>query len=588
MSLGKSNSGSSQSFDPELKSLLTSTFRTGQQLSQTPYQAYDAATVAPLAPAQLEGMNMTADAARAGLGQAELADAMAAARGVANFAPTNVTAGTVGLPSTPSAVGAGSVDTGIGFNNIQNQQVATPGAITASQLGMDRIGPLAALSPERVAAQGVTAQQVGPVDAVATNQINVAPITSRDVAAQTVGAQSLADTDLSPYQSQYTTGVIDAALSDLDRARQMTQNQNAASAVAANAFGGDRQGLVEAETNRAFADTAARTAANLRQAGFQNAQQMAQTDLGRAQQAGLQSAQLGLQADLANQRAGLNAATTSGQLGLQAATESGRQALQSGLAAQNANLRGALANQQAALSAGTTTADQALRAGLANQQAGLTAGSQNLQSQLDIARANQAARQAMESTQGAQNLQAQQATAANQLQASQLNAANNLAAQRANLDATLTAGQARNQGALANQDAALRAGLANQQAGLATNQLAAQVGQANQDAGLRAALANQQNVLAAAQQQLAGAGQLAQLGGTARAQAFQDASQLTGVGAQQQAAAQQLLNDRLRRFEEERDYPLRMFDVLRSGAGILPNPLTSRTKGTSTNVGLGS
>jgi hypothetical protein len=416
-----------------------------------------------MAPTQLEGMNMTADAARAGIGQQQLNDAINATKDVATFTPTSV------QPMT--------VDTGINFNQISNQNVAAPADITATQMGMDRIGPLSTLSPERVSAQGVTAQNVT--------------------------AGNVGQTDLSPYQNQFDTQVIDAALGDLDRARQMTQNQNAASAVAANAFGGDRQALVEAETNRSFAQQAANTAANLRQAGFENAQQLAQADIGRS-----------LQADMANQQVGL--------------------------------------------SAGTTSADQALRAGLANQQAGLSAGSQNLQSQLDIARANQAARQQMEATQGAQNLQARQATAANQLQAGQLNAANNMAAQRANLDAFLAAGQARNQGALANQDAALRAALANQQGGLA-----------------------------AAQQRLAGAGQLADLGGLSRAQAFQDASQLTGVGAQQQAAAQQLLNDRLRRFEEQRDYPLRMFDVLRSGAGILPNPLTSRSKGTTTNVGLG-
>jgi hypothetical protein len=67
---------------------------------------------------------------------------------------------------------------------------------------------------------------------------------------------------------------------------------------------------------------------------------------------------------------------------------------------------------------------------------------------------------------------------------------------------------------------------------------------------------------------------------------FADAAALQGVGGQQQAAAQQLLDDRYRRFAEAREYPFRMFDVLRSGAGLLPNPLTSSSKGRSTNVGL--
>jgi len=505
MSMGKNKNTASQSFDPELKNLLTSTFETGQKLSQTPYQAYEAATVAPMSPVQLEGMNMTADKARAGLGQTQLTDAMNAAKGVANFAGTDVSASTVGAPGTIGDVTGSTIDTGITFSDISPTTITDPTAVTSNTLSMNTI--------------------TDPTD------LSASTVSGSTVSANDVTAGNLGTTDLSPYQNQYTTSVVDAALGDLERARQMTQNKNAASAVSAGAFGGDRLGVLESETNRAFAQQAANTAANLRQAGFQNAQQMAQADLGRSMQAGL-------------------------------------------------------ANQQANLSASTSTADQALRAGLANQQAGLTAGSQNISATLDAARANQATRQAMEAAQGAQSIQAQQATAANQLAARQANAANSLAAGRANQQAAISAGQAANQGRLAGQDAALRASLANQQAGLATNQLTAQIGQGNQDAGLRAALANQQNALAAAQQQMAGAGQLAQLAGVNRANQFQDASQLTSVGAQQQAIAQQLLDDRLRRFQEARDYPLRMFDVLRSGAGILPNPLTSSSKGRSTNLGL--
>ena len=88
MSAGKSKNTSTQAFDPELKGMLTSTFRTGQQLAQTPYQAYDAATVAPLAPAELEGMNMTANTARAGVGQAQMNQAIAGAQAGMNFQPT--------------------------------------------------------------------------------------------------------------------------------------------------------------------------------------------------------------------------------------------------------------------------------------------------------------------------------------------------------------------------------------------------------------------------------------------------------------------------------------------------------------------
>jgi len=110
----------------------------------------------------------------------------------------------------------------------------------------------------------------------------------------------------------------------------------------------------------------------------------------------------------------------------------------------------------------------------------------------------------------------------------------------------------------------------------------------NQDASLRAQLANQSAGMQGSAIRQGAANQLAALGGDLRGTQFADAAALQGVGAQQQAAAQQLLDDRYRRFAEQREYPFRMFDVLRSGAGLLPNPLTSSTKGRSTNLGLPS
>jgi hypothetical protein len=100
----------------------------------------------------------------------------------------------------------------------------------------------------------------------------------------------------------------------------MTLNRNADSAIGANAFGGSRQGIVEAETNRAFADQAARTAAGLRQGGFDRATSLAGQDIGReignrAFQSGLFGNQLadqyqnfGLLSGIGNQQQMLNQA----------------------------------------------------------------------------------------------------------------------------------------------------------------------------------------------------------------------------------------------------------------------------------------
>jgi len=100
-----------------------------------------------------------------------------------------------------------------------------------------------------------------------------------------IGAPSQAN--LQQYTNPYETQVVNQSLADLERSRLMAQNVGGAQASAANAFGGDRQGIAEAETNRAFADQAARTASGLRQTGYQNAQTMARDAQVRNQSAGL-------------------------------------------------------------------------------------------------------------------------------------------------------------------------------------------------------------------------------------------------------------------------------------------------------------
>jgi hypothetical protein len=120
-------------------------------------------------------------------------------------------------------------------------------------------------------------------------------------------ASQLAGSDLSAYTNPYETQVVDQSLADLERSRLMQQNQMSAQASAGGAFGGSRHGIAESETNRAALDQAARTASGLRQAGFQNAQQMALTDIGATNQARQFGAQQGMTAQQLNQMAGLNA-----------------------------------------------------------------------------------------------------------------------------------------------------------------------------------------------------------------------------------------------------------------------------------------
>lgn len=278
---------------------------------------------------------------------------------------------------------------------------------------------------ERAAAQGYGAERIA----------GVGPVT-----AERVAAGQLAGTNLDPYFNPYETQVVQQSLQDIERQRLMQQNLGAAQAEAAGAYGGSRSGIAAAETNRAFAEQAARTAAGLRQAGFTQAQQAAQTDIQRA-----------LQANLANQATGLQAATTTANLGQQAQLANqaaANQAAQFGAQSQNvAALQNAQLGTQAAL-ANQAAANQAAQFGA---QAGNVAALQNA---------------------AAQNQAAQFGAQAANVAALQNALAQNQAAQ-------FGAGS-QNQAALANQQAAMQAGLANQQAGLqgqrarlaAANQLA--------------------------------------------------------------------------------------------------------------------
>lgn len=87
------------------------------------------------------------------------------------------------------------------------------------------------------------------------------------------------------YQNPYTQQVIDTALGDIERSRLMAQEQTAAQATRARAFGGSRQAVAEAETNRAALEQAAKTAAGLRASGFETAAGLGARDIAAAQQA---------------------------------------------------------------------------------------------------------------------------------------------------------------------------------------------------------------------------------------------------------------------------------------------------------------
>ena len=117
------------------------------------------------------------------------------------------------------------------------------------------------------------------------------PVTGiRDIAQ--APTPSLLGADIGAYQSPFQEQVIETTLGDIQRRADIARQQAQAQAIGAGAFGGSRSAILEAESQRPFIEQMARTSAGLRQAGFEQAQRAAESDIaremaGRQFQAGL-------------------------------------------------------------------------------------------------------------------------------------------------------------------------------------------------------------------------------------------------------------------------------------------------------------
>lgn len=254
--------------------------------------------------------------------------------------------------------------------NVAAQNVRTRFGYNPANVGAASVGTQFGYDPSQVSAQGVGTQfGYGP---------------------QNVQAGSAAG-GINTYMNPYNQQVIDTTMADLERQRLMQQNQLGAQATAARAFGGSRQGIAEAETNRAFAQQGGQLAAQLRQQGFQTALGASQQDVANQ-----------MQAALANQAAGGRAAEFGQQLGFQGQQANQQAAMQAALANQAAQAQAAQFGQQTGLQAQQANQQAAMQAALANQaaqaqaaqfgqQTGLQAQGMNQQAALQAALANQSA-----------------------------------------------------------------------------------------------------------------------------------------------------------------------------------------------------
>ena len=114
---------------------------------------------------------------------------------------------------------------------------------------------------------------------------------------------SLLTADIGAYQSPYQQQVIDATMRDIQRQADIARTGAQERAIRAGAFGGSRSAILEAESQRPFAEVMARTAAEQRERGYGQALRAAESDIARQQQMAQFAPQFELQAR--QQQAGL-------------------------------------------------------------------------------------------------------------------------------------------------------------------------------------------------------------------------------------------------------------------------------------------
>lgn len=142
---------------------------------------------------------------------------------------------------------------------------------------------------------GVTPQYM-----TAVTNTGKAPLIGTDQSAQQGNFNTAA---AQQYMNPYTDTVIKNTLGEMDRQNSMGISADGARASAAKAFGGSRQGIVDAERNRNFGKATGDMIANLQNQNYAQAQGQFNTQAGLNQQNNQFNAGMGQGAQLANQGA---------------------------------------------------------------------------------------------------------------------------------------------------------------------------------------------------------------------------------------------------------------------------------------------
>ena len=173
--------------------------------------------------------------------------------------------------------------------------------------------------------------------------------------------------DVTAYLSPYIAQVIGTTTADLNRQREVQRQTDNARAVSAQAFGGSRQAVVDAETNATFNNTLANTVANLYSQGYGQAAELMMRDYDRA-----------LQADTANQGANQYAVGQNAGFLQQAALANQSNRYNQALADAQFRQQAAQYNQAALQDTARINLEAAMQAQQLNQAAGLSAANLGL------------------------------------------------------------------------------------------------------------------------------------------------------------------------------------------------------------------
>lgn len=214
----------------------------------------------------------------------------------------------------------------LGQTNILAGQI--PGQITPGQEALARAAGKVDVASERARASTAEAQRA----------LQEASAFGLDTAR--AGIAGLAPGAALEYMSPYEEAAVQQALQDIARQGQLQQQELGARAVEAGAFGGSRQAVAEQELNRNILEQQARTAAQMRAAGYESAAnraiqaaqttgQLGQYGSGAAATAAEAGGRLGLSAEQLAQQG----AQAAGDLGLQS-SNLGLAGIQAGLGAQ--------------------------------------------------------------------------------------------------------------------------------------------------------------------------------------------------------------------------------------------------------------